>query len=268
MVTYLGIPDTPVLSSELPAPSQLRIRLEDLLRVQEWRCRKYGKVEAEEWPISRTPPEIRQHWDDEQKKIAALLEAPTPPESTMDDLNTLTKHRDVTQDRSSSQPTICNTHRLFSTPDLHSYTPPSSSERQFPPSIKPGSQHQPAQPLINCAANTRAHNLRKKTNSSSQSGGVDVKVVSRKRRYSEIGAETEQAGSDTNSGPHSIRQKAQENDGRNFRMGRLRQTPSLEHQSNSIKAKKPRRNRITKPASRLQDFSSFSRTNDYICQHT
>lgn len=73
-------PDTPVIASNLD-PSELQSRLESLLRVQHLRCHLYGGENAEEWPISHTPLEIRERYFNEQKRVEALLEVPTPPEN-------------------------------------------------------------------------------------------------------------------------------------------------------------------------------------------
>ena len=197
-----------------------------------------------------------------------MLEAPTPPQNTIDDLKTLINQRDITNYRSSSQPVICESHRLCSAPELRPYTPPSSSEQQFPPSMEQSPKCQPPQPLISSATYTRIDNLRRKNSSSTRSDGLDVRIISKKRRYSEVRAGTEQAESDTKSGQHPVRQKAQENDRRDFKMCRLRQTPSLEYKKNIVIAKKLRRNRATKHTSLSQDFSSFRQTNGHLCQHT
>ncbi|KAF3480243.1 uncharacterized protein GIQ15_05590 [Arthroderma uncinatum] len=57
--------------------------LDDLLFLQKLRRRKYGNEVADEWPPSHTPTEIKDRWkteqEEEQRKIKALLDIPTPP---------------------------------------------------------------------------------------------------------------------------------------------------------------------------------------------
>lgn len=63
-----------------------------LVTVQGWRCGQYGKEVAEEWPINRTPPEIRQRWHDEQAALRA-------DDSFSDDESIATPFLDADQNR-------------------------------------------------------------------------------------------------------------------------------------------------------------------------
>ncbi|KAL9621082.1 MAG: hypothetical protein Q9160_004467 [Pyrenula sp. 1 TL-2023] len=72
-------PDTPVFPVRLDI-EDLKIRINTLLTVQIWRRRKYGNEDAEEWPISHTPQELRQQYHDQVERDRAILEADTPTE--------------------------------------------------------------------------------------------------------------------------------------------------------------------------------------------
>lgn len=79
-----GYPGTPVFTHR-NNPAFLReldAALDLLLFRQRLRTHKYGKEDAEEWPPSHTPPELRQRYDEEkeaeQARMEALLEISTP----------------------------------------------------------------------------------------------------------------------------------------------------------------------------------------------
>lgn len=76
-------PRTPVYTG--PADpnfaKMLHISLNSLLLVQKWRRDRYGAQDAEEWPISHTPGEVKEVYREKQKRRQEALEALTYSES-------------------------------------------------------------------------------------------------------------------------------------------------------------------------------------------
>ncbi|KAL9621090.1 MAG: hypothetical protein Q9160_004475 [Pyrenula sp. 1 TL-2023] len=72
-------PETPIYPSRLDL-YRVDLKVNTLVTLQKWRVQMYGPEDAEEWPVSHTPPEIRQRYWDEQMRAKELFWADTPPE--------------------------------------------------------------------------------------------------------------------------------------------------------------------------------------------
>jgi hypothetical protein len=109
--------------------------------MQEWRRRAYGDQDAEEWSIGRTPPEIRQRYDDEM----AILDSPTSSESDYVDNHKVPVETNLMAEK---KPQHCDAHCWVSSQTSKvPYTPPSSSEGRCSPSEGQASQPRFVQPV-------------------------------------------------------------------------------------------------------------------------
>lgn len=208
-------PDTPVFPEPLDI-DDLKLRLNHLLTVQIWRRHQYGNENADEWPISHTPPELQQRYRDRVARARAIVEADTPPEERTP-VNEVTvkenSSKNSTPQLSPSQASSPGAEKRTSTPDTPS-TPPLSSDEMpkqhyifqpFEPLTSSEHIHIVSEPCqtndLNTIESTASHRTEPKSDIDCRLGDGFMEAnpdrrLSKKRRYSETDSGAERVNID------------------------------------------------------------------------